>query len=199
MSDAFIATFRRFIARRGKPKLLWSDHGSNFIGAKKELKELFEFLKEQRIRNSISQFCSVEHIEWNFIPEKAPHFGGLWESAVKSMKYHIRRVAANVKLTYEEYSTVLAQVEACLNSRPLVSLPSNDDGVSVLTPSHFLIGRPMEALPDSSYSYRPLSAASLALVPKPGQAVLAALASRVSLIYEKALEVAQAQSKPPSR
>ena len=156
-SDAFIATLRRFISRRGKPKLLWSDHGSNFIGAKKDLKELFAFLKEQLTQNNISQFCSVQHIKWNFIPEKAPNFGGLWESTVKSMKYHLRRVTANVKLTFEEYSTVLAQIEACLNSRPLISLPSNDDGVSVLTPSHFLIGRPMEALPDPSFSYRPIS------------------------------------------
>lgn len=73
------------------------------------------------------------------------------------MKYHLKRVTANVKLTFEEFSTVIAQIEACLNSRPLVALSCNDDGIEALTPGHFLIGRPLESLPDPSFSYRQLS------------------------------------------
>ena len=70
------------------------------------------------------------------------------------MKYHLKRIVADVKLTFEEYTTVLTQVEDCLNSRPLVALLLNDDGFNALTPGHFLIGRPLEALPDHSFSYR---------------------------------------------
>ena len=92
-------------------------------------------------------------IEWRFIPQHAPHFGGLWEAAVESMKKHLRKVTGEVKLTFEELSTVVAQIEACLNSRPLVSLASDDEGLEVLTPGHFLIGQALEALPDSSLSY----------------------------------------------
>ncbi len=73
------------------------------------------------------------------------------------MKYHLKRVTANVKLTFEEFSTVITQIEACLNSRPLVALSCNDDGLEALTPGHFLIGRPLESLPDPSFSYRKLS------------------------------------------
>ena len=58
-------------------------------------------------------------------------------------------------MSFEEYSTVLTQVEACLNSRPLCALPDSDDGFEALTPGHFLVGRPLEALPDSSLSYQP--------------------------------------------
>lgn len=58
---------------------------------------------------------------------------------------------------FEEYSTVLAQVEACLNSRPLMALTGKDDGCDALTPGHFLIGRPFEALPDSAFSYCPVT------------------------------------------
>ena len=74
---------------------------------------------------------------------------------MKSTNTYLRRIVANVKLTFEEFMTVLTQVEACLNSRPLVPLPC-DDGVEALTPGHFLIGRSLESLPDSSFSYRSL-------------------------------------------
>ena len=145
---AFIASLRRFIARRGKPTLLWSNNGTNFVGASRKLKELFEFLNQQKTQKLMPEFCSTQHIQWKFIPSHAPHFGGLWEAAVRSMKVHLSRIVSDVNLTFEELTTVLAQVEACLNSRPLVALPADDDGVDALTPGHFLIGRPLEALPD---------------------------------------------------
>ena len=156
-TEAFIAALRRFTARRGKPSLIWSDHGTNFVGATRELKGMFDFLKLQATQGAISDFSSSQNIDWSFIPERAPHFGGLWEAAVKSLKLHLKRIVAGVKLTFEEFTTVLTQIEACLNSRPLVSAECDDDGIEVLTPGHFLIGRPLEALPDPSFSYRSLT------------------------------------------
>ena len=156
-TDAFIASLRRFTARRDKPTLIWSDHGSNFVGAARELKELAEFLGQQQVQGLISDFCTCQNIQWKFIPEHSPHFGGLWEAAVKSAKTHLKRVVGEVKLTFEELATVLAQIEACLNSRPLAPLTTDDDGVEVLTPGHFLIGRPLQSIPDPSFSYRSIS------------------------------------------
>ena len=156
-TDPFIASLRCFIARCGKPALIWSDHGSNFIGAARELKEFAQILELQTTQNIISEFCSTQNVQWKFIPERAPHFGGIWESAVKSMKTHLHRIVGNVKLTFEEFTTVLTQIEACLNSRPLTPLPCDDDGVEALTPGHFLIGRPLESLPDPAFSYRSVS------------------------------------------
>ena len=156
-TDAFIASLRRFVARRGKPILIWSDHGSNFVGAARELRELVQFLELQKTQNLISEFCSSQNIQWKMIPEHAPHFGGIWESAVKSMKTHLRRIVGTVKLTFEEFTTVLTQIESCLNSRPLTPLPCDDDGVEALTPGHFLIGRPLESIPDPAFSYRSMS------------------------------------------
>ena len=155
-TEAFRACLRRFISRRGETNSYMSDHGTNVVGAAQEIKELIAFLKTQRSQDAISEFCSTQNIQWKFIPEHTPHFGGLWEAAVKSRKTHLRRVIGSVKLTFEEFTTVLAQVESCLNSRPLVSLPLDDDGTGALTPGHFLIGRPLEALPDPSFSYRSL-------------------------------------------
>ena len=111
---------------------------------------MYAFLKEKNTNEVICNFCSKQSITWDFIPEHAPHFGGLWEAAVKSFKRHLSRIVGDVKLTFEEMTTTLTQIEACLNSRPLTPLPTSEDAdFEVLTPGHFIIGRPLEALPDS--------------------------------------------------
>ena len=157
-TQAFIADLRRFTARRGYPALIWSDHGTNFVGADRELKELIQFMKTQNTQTKISEFCASKNIEWRFIPERAPHFGGLWEAAVKSMKFHLKRITSDVKLTFEEMTTVICQIEACLNSRPLIPIKhTNEEVLEILTPGHFLIGQSLIALPDNSDSTRSMS------------------------------------------
>ena len=138
-TECFLAALRRFVARRGKPQVLWSDHGTNFTGANRQLKELYEFLGSQRTQSAITRFCSNQNISWKFIPEHAPHFGGVLEAAVKSFKSHPKKVVGDVRLTFEELTTVLAQIKASLNSRPLTPLPDSDDGIDALTPGHFLL------------------------------------------------------------
>ena len=94
-TSAFIATLRRFVARRGLPTTIWSDHGTNFVGAANEINRL---VRDQEL----SDHWSRQGIRWRFMPEHAPHFGGLWEAAVKSFKLHLRRVVDEARLTYEE-------------------------------------------------------------------------------------------------
>ncbi len=91
-AESFIAALRRFTSRRGHPSMIWSDHGTNFVGANRELKEFSDFLDQQRVQGLVSEFCSSRRIVWKFIPERSPHFGGLWEAAVKSFKAHLKRV-----------------------------------------------------------------------------------------------------------
>ena len=157
-TEAFLACLRRFAARRGKPTLIWSDHGTNFVGAARVLAELHQFLHKRETEEAVTNYCSSQGIVWEFIPERAPHFGGLWEAAVKSMKRHLHRIVGNVKLRFKELSTVLCQIEACLNSRPLTPLPdASDSDLEILTPGHFIIGRPIEAIPDSAAADQPVS------------------------------------------
>lgn len=87
-------------------------------------------------------------VTWNFIPPGSPHFGGLWEAGVKSMKHHLKRILGESKLTFEEVSTVLVQIEACLNSRPLCALTDDPEDTTALTPGHFLSGRTLLAPPE---------------------------------------------------
>ncbi|KAJ8722107.1 hypothetical protein PYW08_004509 [Mythimna loreyi] len=138
-SEAFIGAFRRFVARRGKCNHLWSDQGRNFVGADKELRDAWKEASLQ-FTGKIAETLAREGTQWHFIPAYSPSFGGLWEAGVKSIKYHLKRIITN-HLTYEEMTTILCQVEACLNSRPLC--PMNDthpDNTNPLTPGHFLIG-----------------------------------------------------------
>ena len=184
-SAAFIADLRRFIARRGYLTLIWSDNGTNFVGANSELKELHTFLSQQKTVTAVSEFCTSHRIEWRFIPGRTPHFCGLWEVAVKSTKKHLRR---NVRLTFEELTTVLTQIETCLNSRPMVpfDLP-DDDGIDVLTPGHFLIGHPICALPDPASSLRPIT---MLLLSKPRASLLEEVVIRISDLAEQVHEMA---------
>jgi hypothetical protein len=152
-TEAFITSLRRFIVRRGKQSTNLEQSTVMIVGAAQELKELIKLVDKRKTQYIISNFWFF----WKFMPEHAPHFGGLWEAAVKSMNTHLKHVVNNTKLTFEEFSTVLTQVEACQNSRPLTPLPCDGDAVKVLTPGHFLIGKPLEALPDASLSYRSLS------------------------------------------
>lgn len=145
LSQAFIQALRRFVSRRGKPFKLLSDNGTTFVGANKELGQ---FLKTNQ--QELISLVSKENIEWSFIPPYSPHFGGLWEAGVKSVKYHLKRVLANARLTFEEFNTILCQIEAMLNSRPLSPLSSDPNYLLPLTPAHFLIGRPLVAVPEPS-------------------------------------------------
>ncbi|CAG9103885.1 unnamed protein product [Plutella xylostella] len=155
-------TVGEFIDRRGVIKLLISveekcvllslelfhcsivsvyrvDRGSNFIGAnrllQKEYKEILQTINE----DLLSKISSEYHTQWKFNAPAYPSAGGLWEAAVKSLKYHLKRVIGEQKLTYEEFITLLHQIEACLNSRPLISLSESPDG-EYLSPGHFLVG-----------------------------------------------------------
>ncbi|XP_072403251.1 uncharacterized protein [Diabrotica undecimpunctata] len=145
-TDTFLLALKRFISRRGKPQQIYSDNGTNFVGANHELQALSKFLISNQ--NKILELCSSENINWHFIPAHSPHFGGLWEAGIKSSKNHLKRVVGNNILTFEELSTVFAQIEAILNSRPLSLLSSDPNDENPLTPAHFLIGKPLIATPE---------------------------------------------------
>ena len=140
----FIMAFKRFISTRGKCVEMFSDNGTNFRGAASELNRMFK--SSSQFYNEVSEALPKLESTWTFIPPHAPHFGGLWEAGVKSVKYHLRRVIGDQKLTFEEFYTVLKQIEACLNSRPLYPVSEDPNDPLPLTPGHFLITEPLTAV-----------------------------------------------------
>jgi len=145
---AFLAAFRRFTARRGHCARLVSDNATNFQGAHRELRGMLGAAADT-FKTCRAQL-EADGTEWSFIPPAAPHFGGLWEAGVKSVKHHLRRVLGDQTLTYEELTTLLCQIEACLNSWPLCPLAADGNDLAALTPGHFLIGEAPINVPEPS-------------------------------------------------
>ena len=150
-TEGFIAAYRRFTSRRGIPTTLYSDCGTNFIGADTILKRMF--IQGSQDHQQLSQLFVNDNTGWCFNPPAAPHMGGKWEAVVKSIKHHLRRTVSETVLTYEEFSTLLTQIEAMLNSRPLEPLSDDPEDISTLTPAHFLIGQPLTTLPEPSVEH----------------------------------------------
>lgn len=158
-SNGFIAAYRRFVSRRGLPAHVYSDNGTNFVGAVKILRKAHEncLLK---IKKEIVDNATKQSTEWHFIPASSPHFGGLWEAGVKSLKHHLKRTIGNAKLTFEELSTLLSQIESCLNSRPLAPMTTDPNDLTAITPGHFLIGDALLSAPDQIIESGNISVAS---------------------------------------
>ncbi|XP_077260842.1 uncharacterized protein LOC143896724 [Temnothorax americanus] len=146
-TDAFLSAFKRFIARKGKPSDVFSDNGTNFVGANRKLEELRDIFTKEEHQNKITEVAASDQIKWHFIPPRAPHFGGLWEATVKAFKRHFYK-AADTKLTFEEASTLVIQIEAILNSRPLITVLSDPNDLSYVSAGHFLISDTITSYPE---------------------------------------------------
>ncbi|XP_062717001.1 uncharacterized protein LOC134292162 [Aedes albopictus] len=152
-TDSFLAALHRFVGRRGNVAEILSDNGKNFIGANRQLKELQTLTMSDMMKQEIAKFCQPKGIMWNFNPPKAPHQGGLWEAGVKSAKFHLHRILKEAYLTYEEMSTLLVQIEAILNSRPLCEQSTDPMDYEALSPAHFLVGRELTAEAEPMYDH----------------------------------------------
>jgi hypothetical protein len=154
-TDAFLAAFDRFTSRRGLCSDIYTDCGSNFKGCSRYLNDISKILHNSVSVNRINAHTQSNKVNWHFNPPASPHFGGLFEAAVKVAKTHLVRVIGDQSLTFEELSTVFTRIEAVLNSRPLCELSSDPDELDVLTPGHFIIGSSLVAVPEECLSDLP--------------------------------------------
>ena len=133
-TESFIKAFRKFTARRGLPAKFLSDNAKTLKTTSIEVKKLLRCPK-------LHAFLTNKGVEWTLIPEKSPWEGGIWERLVRSVKRCLVKVIGRAMVSFMELSTILVEIEAVINSRPLTYIYDDTEGVSFpLTPSHLLNG-----------------------------------------------------------
>ena len=144
-TEKFLLAFRVFVSRRGLCTTIYSDNAKTFKLANTELAALWDSLSSKKLQ----AFFAEKRITRKFIAERAAWHGGMWERMVRSVKTCLRKVLGKSCLKYEEIETILIDVEAIVNSRPITFTHTSSEESVPRTPSHFLIGQRLTALPST--------------------------------------------------
>ncbi len=152
-AQTFLGALRRFVARRGKPRVIFSDNALQF----KMTKTILKRAENNRLDTTLQNHAINEGINWKFIPELSPWAGGVYERMVGVTKSSLKKALGKSSLNFEQLRTVLTEVEEVVNSRPItfVNMTENDSDLEILTPQKFLsMGRSenMPILPEDDPS-----------------------------------------------
>ncbi|XP_070854705.1 uncharacterized protein [Drosophila suzukii] len=133
-ASSCIMCIRNFFNRRGTPRKIFTDNGTNFKASEKVICEELPRVDPDEV------YRSFDTIKWSFNPPAAPHMGGAWERLIGSIKRVLSAICPAMKFTSESLQSALWEIEFIINSRPLtfVSLDTNDD--EAITPNHLLLG-----------------------------------------------------------
>ncbi|UYV75710.1 hypothetical protein LAZ67_13001071 [Cordylochernes scorpioides] len=129
-TEDFLMALERFIKRRGRPSTIFSDNGTNFVGAN----NFFKKIDWERVSND----GKVKRIEWKFIPPTAAWWGGWWERLIRSLKDILKRMLGTSTLTYQQLMTLLCHAEAVMNGRPMTYVSDDPNDLVTISPSMFL-------------------------------------------------------------
>jgi hypothetical protein len=152
MSTAeFIQAFRRMTNRRGLCHTVYSDNAMSFKASERILRNRPSPENDIQLNTKeLNELFATEKIKWKFITERSPWQGGFYERMFRTIKMSLKRVLGRSLLSYSEMNTVLTDVEAAINSRPLTTVSSDSRDPEPLTPAHLAIGRPLKTLPDQA-------------------------------------------------
>ena len=146
-TDSFINALRRFIARRGQVRELRSDNGTNFVGAERELKTTIAQWNQAQVYDVLLQ----KGIKWTFNPPAGSHHGGVWERLIRSVRKVLNSTLKVQRLDEEGLHTVLCEVEAIINSRPITKASTDPNDLEALTPNHLLLLKNQPSLPPGEF------------------------------------------------
>ena len=142
-ADAFLRSFRRFVSTRGMCRTIYSDNAKTFKGAEKDLKECLGLMNSE----SFQSLMAEEAITWKYILEGSPWWGGFYERLMRTIKAPLKKILGKSRMNTDEMSTVIKEVEAQVNSRPLCAPSDEPSEQNYLTPASFLIKRANMNLP----------------------------------------------------
>ena len=144
-TSLFLQAFRRFVSRRGMPATLISNNAKTFQAASRQIRTIVRSEEEQR-------YITNNRIEWKFIIEKAPWWGGFWERLIQSVKKILRKTVGRSSLNYDELTTILTEIECIINSTPITYVYDDQESISYpLTPSHLINGRQITNMPNNQF------------------------------------------------
>ncbi|XP_055522508.1 uncharacterized protein LOC129716699 [Wyeomyia smithii] len=146
-ADSCMMALRNFMARRGVPRKIFSDRGTNFVATNKELELTLQELDHIKIVQEIVS----PHTEWCFLPPASPHMGGAWERLIQIVKRNLQDMQPRRQLSDETFRNLLIEIESIYNSRPLTHVPAEDPEAPVLTPNHLILGSSSGLKPVTSF------------------------------------------------
>lgn len=149
-TDSCINALRRFICRRGQVSTMRSDNGTNFVGAERELRKAWTSLDNDKIQRTMAQ----EGIKWIFNTPASSHHGGIWERIIRMVGKILNTVLRQQCLDEEGLHTVLCEVEAILNDRPVTKLSYDPNDLEPLPPNHILLMKGKPVLPPELFEKR---------------------------------------------
>lgn len=137
-TDSFINAFKHFEIRWGRPELVRSDNGSDFVGGERMLHEAIQFWNQEETAEHMRQ----QEIQWVFNPPTASHMWGLWECQIRSVRWVLGALLQNAQaLDDEGLSTLFCEVESIIYNRPITTVSDNPRDLEPLTPNHLLLLR----------------------------------------------------------
>jgi hypothetical protein len=134
-SDSFMMCLKNFTFRRGYCKEMYSDNGTNLVGASRELAAEWK-----QIIPTVAEKSAEMEMQWHFNPPGAAHFGGAWERLIQSVKKYLAIILNSTFPKEDTLRCALIESEFIVNSRPLTHIPLENDEDEPITPNHFLIG-----------------------------------------------------------
>jgi hypothetical protein len=142
--------FNRFVARRGVPRDVHSDNGTNFVGALED----FQRALEQWDQNKIHGKLLIGGSNWHFGPPEAHHHGGAWERMIRSIRQVLFHLMSEQTLTDEALLTFLTEAEKVLNDHLIVKASRDVDAFAALTPNHLILRHQCPSLPPGDFDKR---------------------------------------------
>ena len=146
--ETFLLAFRRFASRKSLPQVMMSDNASTYLSAAEELTKLLQ-------SDNLTTSLGAHGVVWKFVPKKAPWFGGFWERMIGLTKNCLKKVLGRSHISLPVLQTMIVEVEAVLNDRPLTYTSSDIDDPQPLTPAHLLYGRKIIRLPHECHAEDP--------------------------------------------
>ncbi|KAI7806542.1 hypothetical protein IRJ41_007791 [Triplophysa rosa] len=145
-TDTFINALRCFISLRGAVRQLFCDCGTNFVGARNELRNA---LKECDVK-SLELFLNENQCEFVFNAPSTSHTGGVWERQIRSVHSVLNATLSQCpgRLDDSSLRTLFYEAMAIINSCPLtIDGINNPKSLEPLTPNHLILMKSKIALP----------------------------------------------------